>query len=560
MKLLSNSNKVIIGTEKYSISSQAYTRDFKSFPLISVQDGIVSSLTHYKNPVIFTPSISSTETSLFGSVKYVSYTGLNDSDENHVTAIPVTYGTYSTFSGTKTVYKTFFDGKPYSNAGYYCPQHTVDHTNNFYYGCGNMLSTSSTSYVFPLVEGCMIRNKKGNSILDIRTPYNSSYRYTNSCNWSIIDTNESRDIVAFDMNINCGYTSRGSIFVTIPSGITTSNLGVSNDMCNDVSVIKFNSDGTASAFTKNLVSGSLWNTTCGTSTSAYRLHTNVSNAIKNEDGTYTAYVVRKGSGSSLGMWKLIIDESNMTCSIYQISSGLTDLFYSEVNVATTGDIEKISRYYTLRYNRDSNGNCYLSVILSNSTTSSNVGVFSYKINEEENTAEFKGRYTPTGSALMGYYMINDTLMLCASPTGYELLLLDFVSGTWNKVGGKDLNKLTEIVYDDVSNSLFYRDSSNYLYMDRLDLATAADWGWDDEITEWTGENIETSIHISCSNCLGNLVKQNVLLTISGNAVFKSNNQPTIKVSTSESGPITVPVTIIGDGIVTISGQASVSIK
>lgn len=153
-------------------------------------------------------------------------------------------------------------------------------------------------------------------------------------------------------------------------------------------------------------------------------------------------------------------------------------------------------------------------------------------------------------------MIDSKTMLTASPLGYEILSFDTTAGVWKKTAGKDLS-LDSIVYDDVSNALFYVDTSNTAYMDKLDLAMTADWGWSNPNQIWEGSTIDTTLYMSCADYTGKLISQDVTLYIEGNAVFTDNNLKSITVSTSATDKILIPVQITGDGVITVSAKAAI---
>ena len=543
MKLQTNSESFSIWKDNFIVSNQIITRDYKTFPFNkAAYDSTYNNvLNHYKNKVLFNPNISFPD---WTTNKYSYFNSFILNGEKYLKHI-------NFYSQATNAYKYSDDFESLEKSTtVYPPANLQDITENYFYGTSSYYSTTNTSYV-PTISGFLIRSKdKISYFIDIKSCNNSSSYLTNCFEWRILDSNEERDLVILDLNFGSGSTTTSTSYSG--SLITSSNFGYSARM-NEVKVFTVPVSGNGTVFQKNVNSTDWYKATSTTASSSYTFYSKPSNCIKNEDGTYTTYLVRMVDTTKVGIWKIIINEEEAVyTTFYQTLD--TDLPFELAPVNTTS-LGKVSRYYiSEQYKKE--GKLYLSIIISNVTSDIKSGVYTYEINEEENTATFKGEYHSYNNFLMNYYMINETTMLISSPQGYEILSLNLDSGVWSKTASKQIS-LNAIVYDDVANSLFYVDTSKNLYMDKLNLAMTSDWGWTETDLKWEGTNINTTLYMTCRDYENKIVSQKVSLYIDGNALFTNNNEKEITIQTSSDDQTLIPITITGDGVISVSAKSEV---
>lgn len=550
MKLQVNSNFFGIFNNNYIASSQLLTRDFKCFPLTCSAVGFNqtnSYLYSYKNPIL------KCSTSIGARRNFPCYlTGYENNGVNYlVYTTPekeITGSNKLSFSNNLVDCTTTSQVVP-------LPRYK---TQLYLYADGGDTQAGSSSYYSygnPVYSGFSVREEGGSALLYFNFYSNDSHFCSNYASYRIISQSSERDIVGLD-TLHSGRSARTISSTTGISNITINDIITQGSSSNKFSIFSIDKNKVGNSYT--ITTDTDWDTTISSdyTDSQPMLGTQCSLSIDNSDGTFTLYHVRrlKSDNKILGLWKLVGNEQDHTVQGTLITLDVP-IPFDIYNCTNTN----YSYNYHTEYYRENNKSFVTIVICSNTNNSTyaiNVGVYTYEVDEATNTATFKGSYKNPNNYIMSYFMIDSKTMLTASPLGYEILSFDVSAGVWKKTAGKDLS-LDSIAYDDVSNALFYVDTSNTAYMDKLDLAMTADWGWSNPNQIWEGSAIDTTLYMSCADYTGKLVSQNVTLYIEGNAVFTENNLKSITVSTSATDKILIPVQITGDGVITVSAKAAI---
>lgn len=561
MKLANSGNSLELYTNDFIIAGSRYTRDFKEYPLnpvasISNYDGLYST---NSKVIRFVNSNASVTSNLKRQTAFV-YNNIIKSDK--------------TYKAHEIQFLNIRLSRSYNNdfsESYNTSDSTqiascvLEKTNNFLYTTYN---NSSNTSAWGDRKGFAINNLKNittNGTVPSFYMYGDSSNYGNneSDEFRIIKSTSEKDIIALDFNRGCGAGSCNGNSTTYITNVNATRLGMQNVYRGNnfaiFSVDALSESGyqtTGKVFTKT-VSGEDWTTESVTTTSAVYFDTVPSNAIDNTDGTMTMYLTRPyiSTQQKLGIWKIVIDLENETYTTQDLTLDEA-IPYEVITMAQRSTNAKLYRAYATEYYRDEEDRCFVTVIckaINNNPTF--VKVMCYEVDETNNTATLLGTYTPADGNLQEYDMINGETMLIGSPLGYIILTLDKDNG-WIQTVSKEI-AIDEITYDATANALFYTDTAKNIYMDKLDLAMSADWGWSEEGLEWLGEPIHTSLYMSCKDYTGDLVAQSVKLYIDGNAVFDSTSTKEAEVLTTTTGPITIPVTITGEGTITVSAKALV---
>lgn len=566
MKIAKSSNTFQIYESDYVISNNIYTRDFKEKPLeqaVPLNDAKI--LFHYKNPVLLNPTITSY--SGIGSTRWKIYTGFQQDDNQYIIKENIGKSTSTTnMESLSDVMSVSNEYQDYVSRSYNKPYGRVFEVGNFLYSN----YTHTYSYIqIPGYHGLSVQSKldsPSRNPLYYTNSYSSQSKYqynNNDINVRLLDVDENRDLVALDIYTGCGHTTQTvSAHPGSFSGITASQmLPASYGRTNDVLVMKLGTDYQATMFTKEIGSGTGWFNKVERSTTyanCYKLNSKPSNSHLNEDGTRTFYSFRMTAENQqkAGLWKIVVDEENAKYTTYQLISTDSEyeLPFKCVNLSQYQVVEENGRGYKLEYRKYGNKDL-LFLFIDNITIDNMSGIYVYEIDEENNTFTFLNKSDIPSNALFNYFFIDDNTLLITSNLGYSIFMFDASDYTWKKSCDKMLD-LWAMVYDDVSNALFYVDNSNNIYMDRLDLTMSSDWGWTDTNLSWEGSDINTSIYLGCKNYLSEYIEADVTLYLYGNAVFTDNGEKQITVTTSTSGRINVPVTITGEGVVNCSAKAA----
>lgn len=564
MKIAKSANTLQIYESDYVISNNIYTRDFKEKPLeqsAPLNDAKV--LFHYKNPVLLNPTITS-YTSI-GSTRWKIYTGFQHEGKQYIVSDNIGKSTSTTnMVALSKVVSVSSDYQKYEERSYNKPYGRIFEIGNFLYS--NYLQGSYNYIQIPSYHGLSVQSKldtPSRNPLYYTNVYSggSHYQYQNNdINVRLLDVDDNRDLVAIDLFTGCGYSSY-SVNVSAGSftGVTAKQLLPSNySRINDIFLLKLGVDYQAEKFTKEIGSGSGWYTEEVTSqTTCYRLNSKPSNACLNEDGTRTFYSFRMKAEDTqkAGLWKIIVDEENSKYTTYELSSTDEDYELPFIRVLISQCVvEEMGRGYKLEYRRYGDKNI-LFLFIDNITVDNLAGIYAYEIDEENNTFTFLSKTIVPSNALFNYFFIDDETLLITSNLGYSIFRFNTSDYSWTKCCEKALD-LWSMVYDDVSNALFYVDASNNIYMDKLDLSMSSDWGWSDTDLSWEGSDIDTSIYLGCKNYRGEYVAMDVTLYLYGNAVFSANGKKQITVTTSNADRIDVPVKITGEGVVNCSAKAA----
>lgn len=567
MKIAKSSNTLQVYESDYVISNNIYTRDFKEKPLeqaVPLNDAKI--LFHYKNPVLLNPTI--TTYTAIGSTRWKIYTGFQSDGKQYIVQDNIGKSTSSQTSmeSEASVVEVSEDFQEYNARSYNKPYARIFEIGNFIYS--NYPHTSYNYAQLPMYHGLSIQSKldsPSRNPLYYTNCYSNGGQYNqqnNDINVRLLDVDENRDLVALDLFTGCGYgTYSVNVGVGSFTGITTAQLSPgSYKRNNDIYVLKLGVDYQAQKFTKEIGSGSDWYTTTVTSAGTYcfKLNSKPSNSHLNEDDTRTFYSFRMTSENQqkAGLWKIVVDEENAKYTTYKLTSTDSEyeLPFKRVDLSQYQVVEENGRGYKLEYRRYGSKDL-LFLFIDNITIDNMSGIYVYEIDEENNTFTFLSKSDVPSNALFNYFLIDDNTLLITSNLGYSIFRFDTSDYTWKKSCDKMLD-LWAMVYDDVSNALFYVDNSNNIYMDKLDLTMSSDWGWTDTNLSWEGSDINTSIYLGCKNYLSEYIEVDVTLYLYGNAVFTDNGEKQITVTTSTSGRINVPVTITGDGVVNCSAKAA----
>lgn len=550
MKLQVNSNFFGIFNNNYIASSQLLTRDFKCFPLTCSAVGFDktnSYLYSYKNPIL------KCSTGIGARRNFPCY--LTGYENNGVDYLVYTTPEKEITGSNKLSFSNNLVDCVSTSQIVPLPRYK---TQLYLYADGGDAQTGSNSYYSygnPNFSGFSVRDSDGHALLWFNFYTNDSYHCSNYCSYRIISQSSERDIIGLDTLHSGRYADTVSSTTGI-SNITINDIITQNSKTNRFSIFSVDKDKVGNSYT--ITTDTDWDITISTDYTDQQpvLGTRCSLSIDNSDGTFTLYHVRrlKSDNKILGLWKLVGNEQEHTVqgTLITIDVPIPFAIYDCTNKSNTYN-------YHTEYYRENNKSFVTVVVCANTnmtTYSENVGIYTYEVDETANTATFKGSYKNPNNYIMSYFMIDSKTMLTASPLGYEILSFDTTAGVWKKTAGKDLS-LDCIVYDDVSNALFYVDTSHVAYMDKLDLAMTADWGWSNPNQIWEGSAIDTTLYMSCADYTGKLVSQNVTLYIEGNAVFTENNLKSITVSTSATDKILIPVQITGDGVITVSAKAAI---
>ena len=548
MKLQVNSNFFGVFSSNYIVSGQLLTRDFKCFPLISSTVGFDktnSLLYSYKNPIL------SCSSSLGIKRHFPCYlTGYEDNNVNYLvyTSPELNVNTTNKLSFSDNLVDC-------TSTSQVVPLPRYKTSLYLYADGGDSQVGSYYNYCNPNFSGFSIRSVDGKPLLWISPYAATQYSCSNCVSYRIISQSSERDIIGLD-TLHSGNSANTTSSTTGISNITINDIITQTSTTNKFSIFSVDKDKVGNSYT--ITNDVDWDITVSSSSSDLQpvLNTQCSLSIDNSDGTFTLYHVRrlKSDNKILGLWKLVGNEQEHTVqgTLITLDVPIPFTVYPSSN-------SYYSYNYHTEYYKENNKSVVTIVICSNtnnSTYATNVGIYTYEVDEATNTGTFKGSYKNPNNYIMSYFMIDSKTMLTASPLGYEILSFDVSAGVWKKTAGKDLS-LDSIVYDDVSNALFYVDASNTAYMDKLDLAMTADWGWSNPNQIWEGSTIDTTLYMSCADYMGKLVSQNVTLYIEGNAVFTENNLKSVTVSTSATDKILIPVQITGDSVITVSAKAAI---
>jgi hypothetical protein len=100
---------------------------------------------------------------------------------------------------------------------------------------------------------------------------------------------------------------------------------------------------------------------------------------------------------------------------------------------------------------------------------------------------------------------------------------------------------------DMNNNMYvlYSDSSIELISKTMPTTVYADF--DQDVYAFSGSEISANVSLYVQNYQGKYISTSIQLTLYGNVKFTSNNTKTLTITSSNTGKITIPVTIYDEG-------------
>ena len=104
---------------------------------------------------------------------------------------------------------------------------------------------------------------------------------------------------------------------------------------------------------------------------------------------------------------------------------------------------------------------------------------------------------------------------------------------------------------DMNNNIFIQKADSSVEMISKTVPTTIFADFEEDEYEFMSENIDTNVVVYAKNFQNNFLSTTIELQLLGNVKFTDNGLKTKKVTTSNTGEITVPVTITGSGVLQV---------
>lgn len=221
-------------------------------------------------------------------------------------------------------------------------------------------------------------------------------------------------------------------------------------------------------------------------------------------------------------------------------------------VASSSSEAKYHNYYVPELMQIGN-NYYLNVLVDFSEDQTKSGVYTYSYDPSTETLEFLDKFVASnnnGINLLNFMPFEERFLVCSHNNGHTIIEFMEDTHTWRIVKQSPIIVFS-MMYDSEHRQLCYNSiTAPYtgMYFDPIYMGLCGDVHFTDTSIVWEGEEVDTTISLSCKNFYGEYVEQTVYLKLEGNCKFKSNNSKELTIQSFSSGAITIPVVITGDGV------------